>query len=87
MSALLPEGVDSLADCPHTLFDAIRVALRILSYHEWPPEDRPPKRIWMDGPRLEEHWARVDADRARRYGAPKDAGEFEENAVELIKRG
>jgi hypothetical protein len=59
VSALLPEGVSSLADAPYTLVDAITMGLGFLGFEEHAPEDRPPKRIWQDPERLKAHWAAV----------------------------
>lgn len=48
VSELLPEGVADVRDMPHTLFDNVRLALHFLSWEELPPEDQPPRRIWLD---------------------------------------
>lgn len=56
-----------MRDCPHPLFAAIRHALVILSWEELPREERPPKRIWLDGDALREHFDRVEKARDERY--------------------
>ena len=94
MSTLLPEGV-SLAECPYPLHNAILTALRILSYDEFPSDERPPKRIWLDGEKLSSHWKRVEQERAKKYGLPPpesdepvdDDTPSDRNTVELITRG
>lgn len=59
MSALLPEGCRSLAECPWNLVDAILTGLSLAGFDELDEKDRPPKRIWLDGPKLKEHWSSV----------------------------
>lgn len=49
---LLPEGVTSVRELPHTVFNAVVEALVFLGFDELAPEDRPPKRIWRDGKKL-----------------------------------
>ena len=93
MSLLLPDGIDHLGECPHTLHEAILTALRILQYEEFPKDERPPRNIWMDSERLADWWEEVDRKRAAKYkidgnsGHPADEDGWEENAVELITRG
>lgn len=93
MSLLLPDGIDHLGECPHTLHEAILTALRILQYEEFPKDERPPRNIWMDSEKLAEWWKEVDAKREAKYKVDGDGGravgegEWEENAVELITRG
>lgn len=90
MSLLLPDGITHLGDCPFTLHAAILTALRIISYEEFPIEERPPKRIWLDGDRLAKWWTEVEVAREERYGVktPQDSGDdYESNALELIARG
>jgi hypothetical protein len=97
VSLLLPDGIDHLGDCPFTLHAAITAALRILNYEEFPIEERPPRRIWLDGERLESHWRDVERRREEKYKNPAsaDSGDDDEddphsfaqtNAVELITR-
>ena len=88
MSSLLPDGIEHFGDAPYTLHQAIATGLRILGYEELPKDERPLKRIWFDGDALTRHWEDVEAKREQRYGPPKpDPSTYEENAVELIKRG
>jgi hypothetical protein len=89
VSQLLPDGL-SLVDCPFPLFDAITTGLRILGYEEWPTDERPAKRIWMDGEKLTEHFAKVEKAREDKYGAKPeedDPDTYEDNALELVRRG
>jgi hypothetical protein len=95
VSALLPDGVANLADCPHTLYEAIITGLRILGYEEFPLDERPPKEIWVDGEKLVQWWEQTNRKRREKYGLPEtdedgeQDGGYEENALvkELIKRG
>lgn len=59
MSALLPEGVTSVADAPYNLVNSITMGLGYLGFEEHSLEDRPPKRIWEDPEKLKAHWAAV----------------------------
>lgn len=91
MSSLLPEGVEHLGDCPYTLHEAIVQGLRILQYEEFPIEERPPRRIWMDGDKLTEWWKQVEIDREEKYKVGKDdpppeEDDWDENAVTLLTR-
>lgn len=66
VSTLYPDEVTDVKDLPFTIFHAILHGIRFLSYEEWPTEDRPPKRIWMDGEALKEHFETVDQRRKDR---------------------
>lgn len=68
MSELLPDGIDDVRDAPHVLFEAIRSALVFLSFDELPKDERPPKRIWLDGDQLSEWFKHVERQRDRKYG-------------------
>lgn len=52
-----------MRDCPHALFEAIRSALVFLSFEELPKDERPDKRIWLNGAALKEHFERVERNR------------------------
>lgn len=54
MSLLLPDGITHLADLPHNIHDAIRLALGFLSFEELPQKERPPRHIWLDNERMRE---------------------------------
>jgi hypothetical protein len=71
------------------LHAAILTGLRILSYEEFPEDEQPPRRIWLNSDALDEHWKRVKARRKSKYGseAEEPEGEAQENAVSLITRG
>lgn len=69
MSSLLPEGIESLTDCPHHLADAISKGLLFLSFmEELPDDERPPRRIWLNPGKLKEHFAAVKKRREEKYG-------------------
>lgn len=80
VSQLLPDG-HRLDDAPYVWFDGVRWALMVLSFDELPSEDRPPRRIWNDGEKLEAWWADVKRRReaeargeSRHIDDPKDNG-------------
>jgi hypothetical protein len=68
VSALLPKGCRSLVDAPYHLHDAIVHALHFLKWEELPPDERPDKRIWLDGEKLTAHFEAVDRMRKAKYG-------------------
>lgn len=66
---LLPEGITHLADCPYNIHDAITKALLFLSFSEELEEkERPPKRIWLDPPRLTKWFKEVKKQREEKWG-------------------
>lgn len=65
---LLPEGIRTIADLPHSLHDAITVALRYLSWEELPEDERPPRGIYVDGEKLKAHFTKVKKERDEKYG-------------------
>lgn len=92
MSLLLPEGIDHVADTPHTLHDAISMGLRWLKFEELPREEVPPKRIWLDNDKMRDWWAKVERAREEKYGRPSGAQEdpnavYEDNDIPLIAHG
>lgn len=58
-----------MRDCPYTVFEAIRVGGIFVSWDELDEDERPPKRIWLDGDRLEEWWLHVKRRREEKYGS------------------
>lgn len=48
-----------MLDVPYPLHRAIRSALIFLSFEELPPEDMPPRRMWLDGKSLNAWFADV----------------------------
>lgn len=56
-----------MRDCPHTIFEAIRNAMLVLSFDELPEDERPPKRIWLDGERLRDWFKTVERRRKEKY--------------------
>jgi hypothetical protein len=89
VSQLLPDGIDHLSDCPFPLHGAILTALRILNYEEFPPDERPPRAIWLNGEKLTEWWKGVDAAREKRYSTDTDDSDdnAQHNGLDLIARG
>jgi hypothetical protein len=75
VSELVPAWSDGLRDLPWLMFEAIRVALVLLSFESLPDNEQPPKRIWLDGQRLEEWFRQVKRRRDERTG---DSGEIED---------
>jgi hypothetical protein len=65
IEVLLPVGITSLRDCPYTVFEAIRMALVVISWEEniFKEEEMPPKRIWTDGEKLKDWWDAVKRNR------------------------
>jgi hypothetical protein len=60
ISSLFPPGITHLWQLPHTIHTAIRSALYFLTFDELPyPEDRPPKRIWLDSEKMADWWRAV----------------------------
>lgn len=91
MSQLLPEDVDSLADCPYPLHQAILYGLRWLQFEDFAPEERPPKKIWLDQDAMSGWWSKVEKDREDKYkssgSTPEyDEDDYEENAISLVKK-
>lgn len=68
LDALLPTGVQGLRDCPYTVFDAIRLGGIFLSFDELPEDERPDKRIWLDGEQLTAWFSDVKRRREEQYG-------------------
>lgn len=92
VSLLLPQGIDHIADAPYTLHHAILQGLRWNKIRELPPDEQPPKRIWLDDEKMADWWQEVDAKRREKYGIKKDddAGvegvDYAENEISLIAR-
>jgi hypothetical protein len=72
VSRLFPDGIEHLADLPHTFHDALVFALQILSWEELPKDERPPRNIWLDPKALNAHFKRVDRMRKEKYGGGSD---------------
>jgi hypothetical protein len=57
----------------------------VLSFYELPSEDRPPKRIWNDGERLDWWWAEVKKRHdARMRGEEREIEDPVDNAFKLV---
>jgi hypothetical protein len=63
VAELLPDGIEDLRDAPHHVFEAIRTGLVILSFDEMVPEERPPRRIWLNGEKLSAWLEQVERKR------------------------
>lgn len=63
VSAVLPEGIDSVAELPHTIFTAMTLGLMYLGWEELPRDERPPRLIWTDMDKLKIHFDAVDKRR------------------------
>lgn len=73
---LLPPGV-GLNDCPFTIFDAIRLGGIFLAWDELPADERPPRRIWLNGDALKGWFDMVNKRREEKYGG-KGGGAIED---------
>lgn len=60
ISSLFPPGVERLIDMPFTIHQAILAAMQFISFGELPKEERPPKSIWLNGPKLEAWFVEVE---------------------------
>lgn len=63
ISSLFPPGITRVWDLPHTIFNAIRMALVFLAFEQLKEEERPPKSIWLDGDRMTAWFAEVKRNR------------------------
>jgi hypothetical protein len=77
VAELLPDGIEDLRDAPHHVFEAIRTALQILAFDELSPEERPPRRIWLNGEKLAAWFQDVERKRNAKYGS-SSAGAIED---------
>lgn len=76
ISSLFPPGVTRIWDLPFTLHLAIKSALYFLSFEEISDmQDRPPKRIWLDGDKMNEWWKAV----RERHSAGTEVAEMPQN--------
>lgn len=82
MSLLLPQGVTSLYDLPHSIFEAVRCGLVFTAWDELPNEERPPKSIWFDGSELKKHWKAVERMRNEKYGGKGDGVDIRDQAID-----
>lgn len=88
MSLVVPDGYDGLGDAPHDLVENVGRGLMFLSWlEELPKDEQPPRRIWLDPERLDNHFREVEKARRKKYGLPEqDTDEWVENplADELV---
>lgn len=68
MSSLFPPGITHAADLPFHVHDAIAKGLAFAGFDELPLDERPPKKIWLDPPKLEEWFDAVQKRRDEKYG-------------------
>lgn len=75
---LLPDGIRTIYDLPWPVHEAIQTALMYLAWEEYPSEDRPPRRIWLDMDALKEWFDDV----RRRRGTASDSDQDIEDPVQ-----
>lgn len=87
VSELFPPGVENVRDLPARLFEGIRMAMVFLSFEELPPEERPPRKIWLNDEKLSAWFTRVEADRERERGGDNTVDDPVDNpaARDLIR--
>lgn len=68
VSELLPDGFSDLRDVPHAFFEALRTAVLVISFDELPKDERPPKRMWLDGEKLTAWFKLIEKRRDEKYG-------------------
>jgi hypothetical protein len=78
---MLPEGIDRLDDCPYTYWNAVRMALGFLGFDELPKDERPPRKIWLDGDEMRKHWTAVERIREEKYGT--GSGDSQDTEVKV----
>lgn len=81
ISSIFPPGISRLYDLPFTIFNAIRLALHFISFEELPREERPPKKIWLDGDRMTEWWREVEENRKRKLRGEGDTMNMPQNSL------
>lgn len=58
----------------------------VLGFGEMLEEDRPPESVWMDDPKLIEHFEQVKERRKHQYDKPNDDDTFrEEGGGEMVE--
>lgn len=90
LSLLFPDGIATIRELPYNIFDAIKLALVFLTYEELESEERPPKKIWLDGEAMSKWWKAVKRRREAKYsgkGSDDIDGPVERNALadELLR--
>lgn len=89
MSQLLPNGL-TLFNAPYTFLEAIKTTLVFLSWQEnLERKYQPPKRIWLDGKKLDEWFKKVEKlreDEMKGKNNPEEwSGEMVDNdAVSML---
>lgn len=81
ISSIFPPGITRLIDLPYTIHDALLSALGFLSFDELPEKERPPKRIWLDGEKLDAWFAEVKRVREAEIAGHGDQGAMERNGL------
>lgn len=79
VSELFPDGFDDIRDLPYPLFDAINRAVVFIGFDELREDERPPKRIWLNGEALNEHfdWIKRKREAEMKGNDVEDARENE----------
>lgn len=68
LHTIFPEGVTRLSELPYTLHDAILAALNFISFDELLDDERPPRKLWGDGEKLNMWFEEVKRKRNEKYG-------------------
>lgn len=89
LTLLFPDNITVVRELPYNIFDAIKLALVFLQYEELESDERPPKKIWLDGKAMSGWWKAVRRRREEKYsGKSQDIeGPTERNAMvdELLR--
>lgn len=86
VSGLLPTGISSLREIPYPLLQAIKAALVYLSFEEW-GDDAPPRSIWTDPGRVNEHFDHVHRRRKERMEGREISDPIQNDAVRMLVSG
>lgn len=67
------------------MFDAIRLGHIFLSFDELPKDERPPKRIWLDGDSLREWFADVERKREAKWSGGSSKGGWDKSIEDPVE--
>ena len=81
ISSLFPTGITRLYDLPYTIHNAILAALAFISFDELPEKEKPPRRIWLDGEKMEAWWDEVKRIRDAELQGHGDQSGMSKNAL------
>lgn len=79
---LFPEGVDSFADMPYTLFEALRMGKAFNGFQEMLEDEAPPKNIWLNDKLLKEHFDWLKLHREKKYKGEGGGGSIHDEEIE-----